>query len=105
MSATTFEDLASHVSIPEDGTISRALFQDQGLKTVLFGFSRGQELSEHTAPRPAILHFLEGEATVTLGEEVVDAKPGTWVHMPAQLPHSIVARTATKMLLLLLPSS
>ncbi|MEM1453119.1 MAG: cupin domain-containing protein [Planctomycetota bacterium] len=102
MSATTYENLASEVSIPGDGTSSRSLHQGDDLKTVLFGFSRGQELSEHTASRAAVLHFLEGEARVTLGDDVVEARPGTWIHMPAELPHSILARTEVKMLLLLL---
>ncbi len=50
----------------------------------------------------AILHFLSGEAKLTLGDDLVDAKPGTWAHMPAGLPHSIQAKTPVVMLLLLL---
>lgn len=68
---------------------------------MLFGFSSGQELSEHTAAAPAILHFVQGEARVTLGPEVIDAKPNTWAYMPARLPHSIQTRTPVIMLLLL----
>lgn len=85
-----------------DGTISRTLYQDERLKVVLFGFAAGQELSEHTASMPAIMHFVQGEARVTLGNDTIDAQPNTWVHMPAHLPHSIHARTPVIMLLLLL---
>lgn len=102
MNPTTFSELSSEVSIPDDGTMSRTVFQDARVKVVLFGFAPGQELSEHTAAFPAILHFLEGEAHVTLGPTAFDAKAGAWVHMPAGLPHSIRAISATKMLLLLL---
>ncbi|NJO82144.1 MAG: cupin [Blastochloris sp.] len=102
MNATTFLNLSDEVAIPEDGTISRTLYQDDGLKVVLFGFAAGQELSEHTAAVPALLHFIEGAARVTLGAEVVAAQPNTWVHMPARLPHSIRAETPVKMLLVLL---
>ena len=66
MNATTFLDLAEQVTIPEDGTISRTLYQDSGLKVVVFGFAAGQELSEHTSSSPAIMHFIQGEAQVTL---------------------------------------
>jgi quercetin dioxygenase-like cupin family protein len=69
---------------------------------VLFGFAQGEELSEHTASMPAILHFLKGEAQLTLGSDQQQATPGTWVHMPAGLRHSIHARTPVVMLLLLL---
>jgi quercetin dioxygenase-like cupin family protein len=102
MNATTFRDLAAEVSIPADGTISRTLYQDEKTKVVLFGFAAGQELSEHTASVPAILHFVKGEASVTLGGEKMEAGPNTLVHMPAKLPHAILARTAVVMLLTLL---
>ncbi|WP_299644786.1 cupin domain-containing protein [uncultured Chloroflexus sp.] len=102
MNLATVRQLIEQVSIPEDGTISRTIYQDETIKAVLFGFAAGQALSEHTAAMPAILHFVQGEARVTLGQEVIDAKPNTWVHMPAHLPHSIQARTPVIMLLLLL---
>jgi quercetin dioxygenase-like cupin family protein len=102
MNATSFRDLAAQVDIPADGTISRTIYQDAQLKAVLFGFAAGQELSEHTAATAAVLHFVQGEATVTLGTEVVAAGPNTWLHMPPRLPHSVVATTPVVMLLLLL---
>jgi quercetin dioxygenase-like cupin family protein len=102
---TCIADLAAEVELPVDGTLSRTLYQDDWLKVVLFGFAAGQELSEHTASTPAIMHFLRGEADVTLGTEEVSAKTGTWVHMAAQLPHSIRAKTPVVMLLLLLKES
>ena len=95
-------DLARQVELPVDGTMSRTLQQDERSKVVLFAFSAGQELSEHTAATPAIMHFLEGEADVTLGTDSLTASAGTWVHMPPQLPHSIRAKTAVVMLLTLL---
>ena len=89
--------------IPADSIISRTFYSDDGVKGILFGFAAGQELSEHTAARPAILHFLSGEAQLTLGEESLTAGPGTWIHMAARLPHSVLAQTPTTMLLVLLP--
>jgi quercetin dioxygenase-like cupin family protein len=50
---------------------------------------------------PAVLQFLQGEATVTLGNDKHEARPGTWVHMPPGLKHSIQAKTPVVMLLLL----
>jgi quercetin dioxygenase-like cupin family protein len=88
--------------IPADSIVSRTLFSDDQVKAVLFGFAAGQELSEHTASTPAILHILEGQATLTLGDQTQAAGPGTWVHMPARLPHALVAQTPVVMLLLLL---
>lgn len=69
------------------------------VNVTLFGFTAGEELSGHSAPTPAVLHFLEGEASVQLGEDTVDAKPGSFVYMPPMLPHGISAKTALRMLL------
>jgi quercetin dioxygenase-like cupin family protein len=102
---TLLADLETQVEVPADGTLSKTILQDEKLKAVLFGFSAGQELSEHTASVPAIMHFLSGESEVTLGPDRIVAKAGTWIHMPASLPHSIRTKTPTVMLLLLLKAS
>jgi quercetin dioxygenase-like cupin family protein len=99
---THFSDLAKEVQPPDKGILSRTLYNDDRLKVVLFGFAQGEELSEHTASLPAILHFFQGEATVTLGDDWNEAKPGTWVHMPSGLRHRIQAKTLVVLLLLLM---
>lgn len=102
MDYTYFADLASKVEIQTDSITSHTLYSDEQVKVVLFAFDAGQELSEHTASMPAIMHFLQGSAQVTLGDDTHSAQAGTWVHMPAQLPHSIKAATPVIMLLLLM---
>jgi quercetin dioxygenase-like cupin family protein len=98
-----FPDLTAQMpDIPVDCIISRTLYNGDDVKAVLFGFAAGQELSEHTASMPAIIHILKGEARLTLGGDVLDALPGTWVHMPPELQHSILARTPVTMLLLMI---
>lgn len=96
--SSLFEQLPE---IPADSIISKTFYNGNELKAILFGFAAGQELSEHTAARPAILHFLSGQARLTLGSDEMEAQPGTWVHMPAKLPHSVFAKTPVQMVLLL----
>jgi quercetin dioxygenase-like cupin family protein len=48
------------------------------------------------------LLIIGGDATVGLGDDRHEAKPGTWVHMPTGQRHSIHAKTPVVMLLLLL---
>jgi len=95
-------DLALEAEPPADGILSRTIFEDERLKGVVFGFGAGQELSEHTASKPAMLFFVKGEATLGLGEDAREARAGTWVHMPAGLKHSIRAKSPVVMLLALL---
>ena len=103
-SYSLIDDLADLIpEISPDTIVSRSVYQDGQLKAILFGFAPGQELSEHTAARPAILHFLKGDAELTLGNDSSTAGPGTWAHMEAHLPHSILAKTEVIMLLLMLP--
>lgn len=49
-----------------------------------------------------MLFFVKGEATVGLGDDLQEAKTRTWVHLPANLKHSVRARTPAVMLLVLL---
>jgi quercetin dioxygenase-like cupin family protein len=99
---THIQDLAKEAQPPASGILSRTLLKDERVKVEIFGFAQGEELSEHTSSIPAILHFIQGEARLTLGDDAFDAKPGTWAHMPAGLRHSIQARTPLVMLLVLL---
>jgi quercetin dioxygenase-like cupin family protein len=100
---TYFSNVAALVADAEEGTItSRVIYKDDRLNVTVFAFAAGQGLSEHTASRPAVLHFLSGEARLTLGAETQQAGPGTWVRMRPNLPHSVEAATPVKMLLLLL---
>jgi quercetin dioxygenase-like cupin family protein len=95
-------DLNAEVQIPQNGILSRTLHNDQNLKVVLFGFAPGQELSAHTAPMPASLYFVQGESELTLGNDTMPARAGTFVHMQPNLQHGIVAKSATIMLLLMM---
>ena len=69
---------------------------------VLFAFAAGDGLKEHVAPLPAIIQMVKGEAELTVGEEAVAGKSGTWIQMAAKTPHSIKAKTLLVMLLTLL---
>ncbi|HWT83590.1 MAG TPA: cupin domain-containing protein [Candidatus Methylomirabilis sp.] len=53
---------------------------------------------------PACPAVIRGEATLTLGDDTIEAQAGAWFHMPAGLRHAVKARTPVVMLLLLLKS-
>ncbi|HLJ47445.1 MAG TPA: cupin domain-containing protein [Bryobacteraceae bacterium] len=95
-------DLIGEIDIPQRGILSRTLHDNPGVKVVLFGFSAGHELSAHTAPMPATLYFLEGEADLTLGADKRTVKAGAFAHMPPNLTHAIVAKTPLVMLLIMM---
>lgn len=101
MSYTYLPSLTADITIPESGKSSRVAFEDESLKVLLFGFAPGFELTSHSTPYPATMTFLEGEASVGLGEDRVDVSAGAWVHMEPKLVHSVTAKTALRMALYL----
>ena len=105
MSATVFRDLLAEAPVPARGILSQTLSDEGGVELVLFAFAAGEQLSEHTSARPAIMHILSGEADMTVGVEAIQAGPGTWARMPADTKHSLAARTPVVMALYLLPRS
>ncbi|MBN2258249.1 MAG: cupin domain-containing protein [Anaerolineaceae bacterium] len=98
-----YQNIAKEMDgIPSGSILSKALTTNDKVKVTLFGFAEGQELTEHTAAYPAILHFLAGEADLRLGDEKLKVDAGSWAYMPAKLPHSLVARTPVSMLLIMI---
>jgi len=102
MTQYQIRQLADEIQPPESGKQSIVLTDDDNAKVVLFAFASGDGLKEHVAPLPAIIQIIKGEAELTVGEEAVAGKPGTWIQMAPKTPHSIKAQTPLVMLLTLL---
>jgi len=98
-------DLREHARVPENGILSQTLQNDDRTKVILFAFAVGQELSAHTAPVPATLTFLQGDALLNLGGEEQQATAGTFVYMRPNLEHGIKARSEVVMLLTMIKNS
>jgi quercetin dioxygenase-like cupin family protein len=99
MDYTYLNDLQTELELPAKGILSRVLQKDEHVNITLFGFSAGESLSSHSAPTPAVLYILEGEAEVQLGESKVNAQQGSFIYMPPMLLHGIHARSPLRMLL------
>ena len=99
--ATALE-LQSLVSVSEGAITSRVLAKTTGGSVTLFGFDAGESLSEHTAPFDALVVVLDGAFALTVGGTGVEAQAGTIVRLPAGIAHAVEARTASRMLLIML---
>lgn len=100
---TFFRNLTAEAPVPARGIHSQTLSNEAGVELVLFAFAAGEQLSEHTSARPAIIHILSGDGDLTVGDDAYPAMAGTWLRMPAESRHSVVARTPMVMALYLLP--
>ena len=99
-----FADLAAEAPPVPRGIHSQTLYDGSDLRLVLFAFAPGEELSEHTAARPAVVHVLAGEGDAVVGGTPRELTPGTWFRMPPRMAHSIRARKPLRLALYLLPA-
>ena len=95
------KQLADELAIPVSGKQSVVLADNDKTKVILFSFTAGSGLSEHVAPFDATIQIISGTAALTVGNESVDGKSGTWIQMVSKTPHSIRAETTVVMLLTL----
>jgi quercetin dioxygenase-like cupin family protein len=100
---TRIDDLVAAARVPERGILSQTISEEDGVRVVLFGFAAGEELSEHTAARAAIIEIVAGTADLVVGGEAFAGAAGTWVRMAPRTAHSIHATTPLVLLLTLLP--
>jgi quercetin dioxygenase-like cupin family protein len=102
---TLIPNILDEIDVPDNGILSHTVHNDGSVKIILFGFSPGQELTAHTAPMPATIQVLRGEAEVALGEDSIQATEGCVIHMQPYLAHGIVAKTPLLMLLTLIKAA
>ena len=95
------KQLADELPIPDEGKQSIVLTDNAKTKVILFSFAAGGGLAEHVAPFDATIQIISGRAMLTVGDEPVEGKLGTWIQMAAKTPHSIKAETNVVMLLTL----
>jgi quercetin dioxygenase-like cupin family protein len=97
--------LAEAVQYAPGSVVSRTLAKSDAGTLTLFAFDEGQGLSEHTAPFDALVHVLDGAASLTIGTAAVTVRAGELVLMPAHVPHAVQAAGRFKMLLIMFRAS
>ncbi|MDA3813310.1 MAG: cupin domain-containing protein [Candidatus Cloacimonetes bacterium] len=92
------------VNYQDDSVVSRTLIEKETGTVTLFAFSKGQALSEHTAPFDAMVHILDGKAEITISGNLNILGSGQMIIMPANEPHALKATENFKMLLTMIRS-
>ncbi len=82
-----------------DKLATKLLNNEGGFKAVSLAIPACGELADHTAPSPAMLFALEGDALFIAGTEEIRLLPGTVVHIPPGVPHRVVAAENSQLLL------
>jgi quercetin dioxygenase-like cupin family protein len=89
--STFVPDLASETSVPARGILSQTVADRDGVQTILFAMAATEQLSEHTAARPAIIHVLQGSGSLEVDGIVREVGPGAWLAMAPRTPHAVTA--------------
>jgi quercetin dioxygenase-like cupin family protein len=100
---TFYPDLADEAARVKRGIHSQTISKGDGVEVLLFTLAPGEELSEHTSARPAIVHALRGTGQLTVAGDPYALGPGTWLRMAAGTTHAIVADSDLTFALYLLP--
>lgn len=95
-------DLTELIAVAPDSTVSRTVLRAEGARIVLFAFDAGQELTEHTAAVPILLHVLDGRLEVTADGRTVELLPGGVVQIGSRVPHGVLATAPTRLVLTML---
>lgn len=87
------------VSYQQGSIVSKTITKNGSGNVSLFAFSKGEALSEHTAPFDAMIQVLDGEAQILIDGKPFDLREGDTIIMPANIPHAVKATDNFKMLL------
>jgi len=96
--------LAGMVDYQDLSIVSKEIIKKETGTVTLFAFSKGQGLSEHTAPFDAMVTVLDGEGEISIDGNPVMVKAGEMIIMPANIPHALKAVERFKMMLVMIKS-
>lgn len=92
---------ADEVAVQSGSVVSKVVHRNDDLNVTVFAFDTGEQLSEHTASRAAVVQVLSGRLRFVVDEEELDLADGSWLYMGPGAAHSLVATEPTVMLLTL----
>jgi quercetin dioxygenase-like cupin family protein len=90
-------DLSSFLDDPATLPRTTTLIREYGLRTLLLHLKAGEEIPEHHARGPIIVHCLAGNVTFSAGDRV-DLKPGSIISLAPGAPHSLTAHKDSSLL-------
>lgn len=93
-------DLASQIELGEEHVGFKRIFENANGGVSLLAFKSGQKLDEHLAPAEVMICVLEGEIEFTMIDIPHTIKAGEFMLMGAGVPHSVVAKTDSKVSLI-----
>lgn len=85
------ENLEQMMEFPKQGIFSKVLVKTDISNHTLMCLAKGSDISEHTSTREAAVTVLKGNGTFILSGKKIKMKPGVFIFMPKNAPHSLSA--------------
>ena len=91
MVKSVISDLEKMMEFPKEGVFSKVLVKTVVSNHTLMCLAKGSDISEHTSTREAAVTVLKGTGTFILRRKKIKMKPGVFIFMPKNAPHSLSA--------------
>jgi len=85
------KDLFKMAKFSKDGVLSNVLVKGNVSNHTLMCLAKGTDISQHTSTREGALTILKGKGTFVLNGKKIKMKPGVFIFMPKNAPHSLTA--------------
>lgn len=93
--------LHADLPITSEATTSRTVVSNDAVRVVSFAMDAAQELTDHSAPRPAVVQVLEGKLAFTVAGQRHELATGDVVYLAPNERHAVVALTPCRFVLIL----
>jgi nitric oxide dioxygenase len=91
MVKSVIQDLEKMMEFPKEGIFSKVLAKTNISNHTLLCLAKGTDCLEHTSTREAAVTVLKGRGTFVLRRKKIKMKPGVFIFMPKNAPHSLSA--------------
>lgn len=91
--------LASQIEHSDDRVAFKKVFSNNNGEVALLAFKAGQKLDTHSVNQQVMVNIIEGEIEFTMLDTPHKMKAGDFLLMGEGVPHSVVATTDAKVML------
>jgi len=85
------KNLDKLMEFPNEGIFSTVLARGEISNHTLMCLRKGTDISEHTSTHEGVVTVLKGKGTFVLHGRSIKMKPGVFIFMPKNAPHSLRA--------------
>ncbi len=91
MAESCVKNLQDLMEFPREGIFSKVLVKGDSSNYTLMCLAKGSDISEHTSTREGAVMVLAGKGIFVLAGKKIQMKPGVFIFMPKDAPHSLSA--------------